>query len=131
MALIDSGGGSGTWCVADRDQPTLEQLVETISAILGQHRTVIHLPAPLAEVGARMADLLTHSSRWSTKIDRLRSSTVVDGTRLDQLIGFEEPVVLKDALALAVSWTLHAEKPMTSSRSKHRDTRSKQDSQIQ
>ncbi len=106
LALIDSHVRLGTWCVADRDPPTQQRLISTIAAILGRRQRVIHLPIGLFRAVARATNLLTQSGRWSAGIEQLTRSTVVDGVRLDNLIGFQESVALDDALAVAVHWII-------------------------
>jgi nucleoside-diphosphate-sugar epimerase len=109
MRLLESGVRAGVWCAADSDAPTQAQLVATLAAILGRRNRAIHVPIAVAKQTAWAADLLTRSKRWSSTVNRLTSSTVVQGQKLDELLGYRESVQLELALAQAAAWALRGE----------------------
>jgi nucleoside-diphosphate-sugar epimerase len=108
VLLMESSASKGLWCVADNEAPSQTRLVRAIAGVIGRRRSVIRIPLRIAYPAAQTFDLLSGSNRWAYAIDRLTSSTVVRGQKLDEFLEYHQTVTLERALAHAADWVLGA-----------------------
>jgi nucleoside-diphosphate-sugar epimerase len=106
--LLETGMETGVWCASDRATPTQAELVALIAKAVKYEGRPRHVPATVARGAARLIDALTASAAWSQRVNRLTSSTIIDGQELDRLLGYTEPIDLEEAVEQTVRWTVGA-----------------------
>jgi nucleoside-diphosphate-sugar epimerase len=106
VALLDSNIASGVWCASDQEAPTQFELVGHVARAMHRGARPRMIPVVIARTAARAADAVSRSNTWMRRMDRLTSSSVVDGRELDAALDFRETTTFERALERTVLWTL-------------------------
>jgi len=98
----------GTWCVADAPAPSQRDLVTQIAAALGR-ATPRALPTFVAQAAARTMDAFdaarrSESREWAYTVDTLTTETQVDGSAIDDLLGYKQRFSIGDGIDRTVAW---------------------------
>lgn len=95
----------GTWCAADDPAPTQAEIMTSIAVALGRCPPP-RIPRVPVIWAARILDALGRTDRWSDRVTKLSSETVVSGAPLDVALGYTPQVSWRAGILSAVAWHL-------------------------
>lgn len=96
-SLEAGSSANGTFFVSDATAPTVAGLLQRLGAMLGRPTRLLPVPLALLRSAGRL-------SRHGTEVRRLTTPLLVDASRFERSMQWQQPYALDDGLRATIAW---------------------------
>jgi nucleoside-diphosphate-sugar epimerase len=111
LAAVHPAAAGGIYNVTDGDVHTFREIVAVICQVLGRAPPRLHVPIPVARACARALDsgltLAGRTSRAGSLVEKLLEDMAVDGSRIQEELGFRPRFDLRTGWGATIARLIH------------------------